>query len=117
MARTARAETRVRYGYRRIHVLLRRDGWPVNIKRVCRLYRKQGLPLHNKSPKGRVKAKLRDDRSPATAANQVWAMDFVHDQLFEGRKIRILTVVDSRRKRRQRRRWRAIVVEKASRPA
>src|ERR1700742_4061507 len=73
------AETRVRYGYRRIHVLLRREGWQVNVKRVCRLYREQGLQLRNKSPKRRVKAKLREDRSPATGANQVWAMDFVHD--------------------------------------
>jgi putative transposase len=88
------AETRVRYGYRRIHVLLRREGWPVNVKRVCRLYREQGLQLRNKSPKRRVKAKLREDRSPATEVNQVWAMDFVHDQLFDGRKIRALAVVD-----------------------
>jgi putative transposase len=89
------AETRVRYGYRRIHVLLRREGWPVNVKRVCRLYREQGLQLRNKSPKRRVKAKLRDGRSPATEPNQVWAMDFVHDQLFDGRKIRVLTIVDT----------------------
>ena len=88
------AETRVRYGYRRSHVLLCREGWQVNVKRVCRLYREQGLQLRNKSPKRRVKAKLREDRSPATEANQVWAMDFVHDQLFDGRKIRALTVVD-----------------------
>jgi putative transposase len=89
------AETRVRYGYRRIHVLLRREGWPVNVKRVCRLYREQGLQLRNKSPKRRVKAQLRADRSQATAPNQIWAMDFVHDQLFDGRKIRILTIVDT----------------------
>jgi putative transposase len=89
------AETRVRYGYRRIHVLLRREGWLVNSKRVCRLYREMGLQLRNKSPKRRVKAQLREDRSPATAANQVWAMDFVHDQLFDGRKIRVLTIVDT----------------------
>ena len=89
------AETRVRYGYRRIHVLLRREGWLVNAKRVCRLYREMGLQLRNKSPKRRVKAQLREDRSAPTAANQVWAMDFVHDQLFDGRKIRVLTVVDT----------------------
>src|SRR5438552_5152705 len=89
------AETRVRYGYRRIHVLLRREGWPVNAKRVCRLYREMGLQLRNKSPKRRVKAQLRADRSSATAADQIWAMDFVHDQLFDGRKIRILTIVDT----------------------
>ena len=45
------AATRVRYGYRRIHVLLRREGWPVNAKRVYRLYRDMSLPLRNKSPK------------------------------------------------------------------
>ena len=89
------AETRVRYGYRRIHVLLRREGWLVNSKRVCRLYREMGLQLRNKSPKRRVKAQLREDRAPASGPNQVWAMDFVHDQLFDGRKIRVLTVVDT----------------------
>ena len=88
-------ETRVRCGYRRIHVLLRREGWRVNARWVCRLYREMGLQLRNKSPKRRVKAKLREDRSPARAANQVWAMDFVHDQLFDGRKIRVLTIVDT----------------------
>ncbi len=88
------AETRVRYGYRRIHVLLRREGWTVNAKRVCRLYREMGLQLRNKAPKRRVKAKLRGDRQVATAPNEVWAMDFVHDQLFDGSKIRVLTVVD-----------------------
>jgi putative transposase len=88
------AETRVRYGYRCIHVLLAREGWLVNAKRVCRLYREMGLQLRNRSPKRRVKAQRREDRAAATAANQVWAMDsmdFVHDQLFDGLKIRILT--------------------------
>ncbi len=89
------AETRVRYGYRRIHVLLRREGWPINVKRVCRLYREMGLQLRNKSPKRRVKAKLRNDRTMPIGPNDIWAMDFVHDQLFDGTKIRILTVVDT----------------------
>jgi putative transposase len=62
---------------------------------VCRLYRETGLHLRNKSPKRRVKAQLRENRAPVTAANQVWAMDFVHDQLFDGRKIRVLTIVDT----------------------
>lgn len=84
-----------RFGYRRIEVLLQREGWRVNHKRVRRLYGEMGLQLRNKSPKRRVKAKLREDRTVATAANQVWAMDFVHDQLFDGRKIRILTIVDT----------------------
>ena len=59
------AATRVRYGYRRIHVLLRREGWVVNPKRVYRIYRELGLQLRNKTPKRRVKAKLREGRQPA----------------------------------------------------
>jgi putative transposase len=89
------AATRVRYGYRRIHVLLRREGWPVNAKRVYRLYRENGLQLRNKTPKRRVKAKLRSDRQAATRSNETWAMDFVHDQLATGRKLRVLTIVDT----------------------
>jgi putative transposase len=54
-----------------------------------------GLQLRNKAPKRRVQAKLREGRSGAVAANEVWAMDFVHDQLFDGRKIRVLTIVDT----------------------
>ncbi len=88
------AETRVRYGYRRIHVLLHREGWNVNAKRIYRLYKEMGLQLRNKTPKRRVKAKLREDRVQATHSNEIWAMDFVHDQLVTGRKIRILTIVD-----------------------
>lgn len=87
--------TRVRYGYRRVHVLLRREGWAINVKRVRRIYSGLGLQLRNKTPRRRVKAKLRDDRAPATGTNDVWAMDFVHDQLAMGGKIRILTLVDT----------------------
>ncbi len=88
-------ETRVRYGYRRVHVVLRREGWNVNIKKVYRIYNEMGLQLRNKTPKRRVKAKLRDDRAEAVGPNDVWAMDFVHDQLALGKKLRILTVVDT----------------------
>jgi putative transposase len=90
--------TRVRYGYRRVHVLLRREGWRVNPKRVYRLYREMGLQLRNKTPKRRVKAKLRADRQSATRANETWAMDFVHDQLATGRKLRVLTIIDRARR-------------------
>lgn len=86
---------RVRYGYRRIHVLLRPEGWAVNTKRVCRLNREMGLQLRNKTPKRRVKTKLRSNRTTATAANDIWAMDFIHDQLFDGKKIRALTIVNT----------------------
>lgn len=87
--------TRVRYGYRRVHVMLTREGWDINMKRTYRIYRDLGLQLRNKTPKRRVKAKLRDDRQPAVEPNDVWAMDFVHDQLATGKKIRVLTVVDT----------------------
>jgi putative transposase len=88
-------ETRVRYGYRRVHVLLRREGWQVSHKRTYKLYKEMGLQLRNKTPKRRVKAKLREDRQPAVRPNEVWAMDFLHDQLATGRKIRVLTIVDT----------------------
>ena len=88
------AETRIRYGYRRVHVVLQREGWMTNIKRTYRLYTELGLQLRNKTPKRRVRAKLREDRCPALQPNQTWAMDFVHDQLAMGKKIRVLTVVD-----------------------
>lgn len=51
------------------------------------------MQLGNKTPKRLVKAKLRDDRCEATAANETWAMDFVHDQLATGQKLRVLTIV------------------------
>jgi putative transposase len=54
----------VRYGFRRIHLLLRREGWHANAKRVYRFYREMGLQSRNKTPKRRVKAKLREDRRP-----------------------------------------------------
>jgi len=69
--------------------------WDVNIKKTHRIYNELGLQLRNKTPKRRVKAKLRDDRKAATGPNETWAMDFVHDQLATGKKIRVLTVVDT----------------------
>ena len=88
-------ETRVRYGYRRVHVLLDREGLAINIKKVYRIYSELGMQLRNKTPKRRVKAKLRNDRAEAVGPNDVWAMDFVHDQLATGKKLRVLTVVDT----------------------
>jgi putative transposase len=85
---------RVRYGYRRIHIVLRREGWHHGQNKTRRVYRELGLQLRNKTPKRRVKAKLRDDRRLATRSNETWAMDFVHDQLATGRRLRVLTIVD-----------------------
>lgn len=64
----------MRYGYRRVNVVLQREGWMTNIKRTYRLYTGLGLQLRNKTPKRRVRAKLREDRCPASAPNQTWAM-------------------------------------------
>jgi putative transposase len=88
-------QTRIRYGYRRVHVLLRREGWSLGQNKTRRIYRELGLQLRNKAPKRRVKAKLREDRRNATQPNETWAMDFVHDQLATGRKLRVLTIVDT----------------------
>jgi putative transposase len=89
------AAVRVRYGYKRIHVLLRREGWPINHKRVYRLYCEEGLNLRAKRPKRRVSAAHRVGRQPAVRVNESWSMDFVTDSLFNGRRFSALTVVDN----------------------
>jgi putative transposase len=87
--------TRVHYGYRRVHVLLRREGWKDNHKRVYRLYRNEGLSLRHKRPRRNKAARLRQPKQLVTAVNQIWSMDFVADALFDGRRLRALTVVDN----------------------
>ena len=89
------AAVRVRYGYRRIHTLLQREGWAVNHKRVYRLYCQEGLQMRHKPPRRRVSAKLREDRTDAVRPNQCWSMDFMADALFDGRRLRLLTIVDN----------------------
>lgn len=88
------AHARPRFGFERITVLLRREGWKVGRKRVRRLYCLEGLQLRMKC-KRRKRAILHRGPAPVpTGPNQCWAMDFVHDQLLDGRKIRVLTVID-----------------------
>jgi putative transposase len=87
-------QTRVHYGYRRVHVLLRREGFKDNHKRIYRLYKAQGLSLRYKRPKRNKAAQLRQPKTLASKINQMWSMDFVADNLFDGRKLRMLTVVD-----------------------
>ena len=89
------ARTRVRYGYFRIYILLRREGWLVNHKRVYRLYRNDGLSLRLKRPRRHVSAVGRERSTAALAPNALWSMDFVSDALFDGRRLRALTVVDA----------------------
>lgn len=67
----------------------------INMKKTSRIYSELGLQLRNKHPKQRVKAKRREDRQTAVEPSDVWAMDFVHDQLATGRKLCILTIVDT----------------------
>jgi transposase InsO family protein len=85
-----------RYGYRRIAALLRQEGWQVNHKRVERLWREEGLRVPKKQPK-RGRLYLADGsivRLRAEHPNHVWAYDFVQDLTADGRKLRLLTVVD-----------------------
>ncbi len=89
------AVTRVRYGYPRIHILLRREGWLVNRKRVYRIYREEGLSMRLKPPRRRKSIVLRSDRPTADSVNKIWSMDFMADNLADGRKIRLLTIVDN----------------------
>jgi putative transposase len=87
------AASRVRYGYRRLTVVLRRGGWKVNAKRVYRLYRQEGLQVRT-AKKTRRAASARVALPGARRPNQRWSMDFVSDRLADGRWFRILTVVD-----------------------
>ncbi len=89
------ARTRVRYGYFRIYILLRREGWSINHKRVYRLYRNDGLSLRLKRPRRHVSAVNRERSTGALAPNALWSMNFVSDALFDGRRLRALTVVDA----------------------
>jgi len=84
----------VRFGYRRLHILLRREGWKVNHKCVYRLYVQEGLSLRIKRKKKLVSA-VRAEVPPPIAPNQVWAMDFVADSLTNGAAFRALTLVDN----------------------
>lgn len=89
------AQVRIRYGCQRLHTLLRREGWPDNHKRVYRLYCLEGLNLRSKRPKRNRAAAHRLERLPTGRLHQSWSTDFVADNLFDGRKIRALTIVDN----------------------
>ena len=89
------AAIRVRYGYNRIHTLLRREGWKDNRKRIHRIYREEGLNLRSKRPRRNKAAAHRLERPGLDRLYQCCSMDFVADQLFDGRKFRVLTLVDN----------------------
>jgi putative transposase len=89
------AATRVRYGYFRIYILLRRNSWLMNYKRVYRLYRQDELSLRFKRPRRNVCAANRERQPAASGPNEMRSMDFVSGALFDGRRLRALTVVDA----------------------
>jgi transposase InsO family protein len=87
------ANERRRFGYRRLFILLRREGEPSGLNRICRLYREEGLAVR----KRRARRKAVGTRAPIlveTRANARWSLDFVHDQFACGRRFRILNIMD-----------------------
>lgn len=89
------ALSRPRFGYMRIHTLLQREGWAINIKRVHRLYCLEGLQVRMRRRRSKRLSLHRGPASAATQRNQRWSMDFIHDQLGNGRPFRVLTVIDN----------------------
>ena len=89
----ALAREKPRFGYRRLHVLLRRNGVMVNHKRVWRVYREAGLCVKRRKRKRLVR--IGTPTTVVTAANQQWALDFASDVIAGGRTIRVLSVIDT----------------------
>lgn len=89
------AASRVHYGYRRLHILLQREGWQVGHTLVYRIYKEEGLSIRRRRPRRNRSCQFREDRQSATCMNQCWSMDFMADQLFNGRRFRLLTLVDN----------------------
>ncbi|UPJ79280.1 IS3 family transposase [Bradyrhizobium sp. 183] len=87
------AQERRRFGYRRLHVLLRREGYLINHKKLFRLYREEKLTVRRRGGRKRAIGTRAPMLVPMTP-NDRWSLDFVSDQLTDGRRFRILTVVD-----------------------
>ena len=88
------AAARVRFGYRRLHVLLRREGWVVNHKRIYRIYNEENLAVRTKARR-KIASRARLPLRAATRPNEQWSMDFIHDRLEDGRSVRVLSIVDN----------------------
>ena len=84
---------RPRYGSRRLHILLQREGWKINHKRVCRLYREEGLQVRRRRRR-KIAARPRVRLAAPSELNHRWSLDFVADELVSGRRFRVLTVID-----------------------
>jgi len=89
------AHTRRRWGYRRLLVLVRRDGFTDNHKRIHRLYRAEGLQVRRRTRRKQRLARGSGRPETPTQPNQRWSLDFMHDRLINGRALRLLTVVDN----------------------
>lgn len=87
------AMERPRFGYRRIHVVLRKNGLRINHKKLFRLYKEMGLKIRKRGSRKRALG-LRVSKVRATGINQVWSLDFMSDRLADGRKIRLLNIID-----------------------
>ena len=87
------ADLRRRFGYRRLHVLLRGEGWTLNRKKTQRLYREEGLAVRRRRSRRRI-AVARTPIPKPEGPNRRWSTDFVHDQLASGRRFRVLTIID-----------------------
>lgn len=87
------AYDRPRFGYPRLHELLRREGWLINHKRTERIYSEEKLGIDRKKKKKRA-SMVRIEPEPARGMNEIWAMDFVQDKLWHKRCFRVLTVID-----------------------
>jgi len=88
------ARVRVRFGYRRLHVLLRREGWAHGRDVTYRVYNEESLQLRSKLPRRRKTAVTRRERFSPHRPNEAWSMDFVSDQIANGQRFRALTIVD-----------------------
>jgi putative transposase len=88
------AQVRPRFGFLRIWVLVRREGWPINKKRVRRLYRLEGLQVRMRVRRRKHIALHRGPAPVPAGPTERWSMDFVHDALADGRQFRVLTVID-----------------------
>jgi putative transposase len=87
------AEQRRRFGYRRLHVLLRNEGWTMNRKKTQRIYREEGMAVRRRKSRRRIAVARAPIPRPA-GPNSRWSLDFVHDQLAWGRRFRVLTIID-----------------------
>jgi len=87
------AQKRRRFGYRRLHVMLRREGFHINHKRTERIYREENLLLRKRKKK-KLASLLRVPVPSSLYPNHIWSMDFIHDSLANGRMLKNMTLID-----------------------